>query len=85
MHFFFRNYKMIAKIHFSIRLYVLGRTTQVQLPSSTFVALYSRKFGNFHFLMIIVENSTLKHVFATIKLTPQFWIWTKEQKKTLKI
>ncbi len=35
---------MNAKIHhFSVRLHVLGRTTQAQLPSFTFMALYSRR------------------------------------------
>ncbi len=44
MCYFLRNYRMNVKIHhFSIRLHVLGRTTQAQLPSFTFMALYSRR------------------------------------------
>ncbi len=44
MHYFFRNYRMNAKVHnFSIRLHVLSRTTQAQFPSFTFMALYSRR------------------------------------------
>ncbi len=43
MHYFLRNYGMDAKIHhYSIRLHVLSRTTQVQLPSFTFMVLYSK-------------------------------------------
>ncbi len=46
MHYFFRNYRINAKIHnFSIRLHVLGWTTQVQLPSFTFMALNSLNSG----------------------------------------
>ncbi len=42
MHYFLRNYRINAKIHnFSISLHVLGQTTQAQLPSFTFMALYS--------------------------------------------
>ncbi len=44
MHHFLRNYRMSAKIrHFSIKLHVLGRNWQAQLPSFTFMALYSRR------------------------------------------
>ncbi len=59
MHYFLRNYRMNAKIHpFSIRLHVLGRPMQAQLPSFTFIALYSRRLcynqrdpENFEFLI----------------------------------
>ncbi len=44
MHYFLRNYKMNAKIHhLSVRLHVLGRTMQEQLPTFTFIALNSRR------------------------------------------
>ncbi len=44
MCYFLRNHRMNAKIHhYSIRLYVLGRTTQAPLSSFTFVAFYSRR------------------------------------------
>ncbi len=44
MYNFLRNYGMNAKIrHFSVRLHVLCRTAEVQLPNFTFMALYSRK------------------------------------------
>ncbi len=44
MHYFLRNYRINVKIHrLSIRLCVLGRTTQAQLSSFTFMALYSRR------------------------------------------
>ncbi len=52
MHYFLRNYRMNAKIyHFSVRLHVLGYTTQSQLPSFTFMALYSGRlwFSTFFF------------------------------------
>ncbi len=42
--FFLRNYRMNEKIHnFSINLHVLDWTTQAQLASFTFMALYSRR------------------------------------------
>ncbi len=40
---FLKNYRMNAKFHyFSIRLCVLGQTTQAQLSRFTFMTLYSR-------------------------------------------
>ncbi len=47
MHYFLRNYRMNAKFyHFSMRLYILGRITQAQLPSFTFKALNFRTLCN---------------------------------------
>ncbi len=44
MHYFLKNYRLSAKMHhFSIRLHVLGRTTQALLPNFTFMALYCRR------------------------------------------
>ncbi len=44
MHYLLKNYEMNVKIHyFSMRLHVLGRSTQAQLPSFTFMALNSRR------------------------------------------
>ncbi len=74
MHYFLRNYKMNTKIHhFSIRLHVLGRTTQAQLPSFTFIALYSmviviRKFSRIQKIDRRIE------FFFTIFITSQISI-----------
>ncbi len=55
MHYFLRNYRMNIKFHhFSIRLHVLGRTTQAQLPRFTFMALYSRMLCSSYCLIAIL-------------------------------
>ncbi len=49
MHYFLINCRMNERIHnFSIRLHVLGWTTQAVLPSFTFMTFYSRTFAQWH-------------------------------------
>ncbi len=73
---------MNTKIHhFSIRLHVLGRTTQAQLPSFTFIVLYSRRrwsgtccphastilsFLHLHLLVLVPYFATHSTPFARI-------------------
>ncbi len=69
MHYFLRNYRKNVKIHhFSIRLHVVCRIMQAQLPSFTFMAFLSRRlwYGVCHlssrceFLMENIPKQLLK-------------------------
>ncbi len=60
MIYFLRNYRMNAKLHhFSIRLHVLHRTMQAQLPSFTFMALNSEGFDLMHHIRKIYASMKL--------------------------
>ncbi len=91
MHYFLRNYRMSAKIHhFSIRLHVLGQTTQA------FMALHARRLcvnewesrffmpehcQNTYYMKKCFSYKLLRIRFPTKKVTrltylsPQKWSW----------